>query len=119
VNDCKPQLGGCDGGGGALGLRGADHPSRGRRPSGAVQIDPVKAMLKPPGTKHSKLKYDILLSTFAFRFHLRRHTPGLQIQTDAANHEWRDVPPVPGAFVCNLGGMGAHSSISQLNLSRV
>ena len=31
--------------------------------------------------------------------------PGLQIQTDAAKDEWRDVPPVPGAFVCNVGDL--------------
>ena len=29
-------------------------------------------MLKPPGTKHLKLKCDILLSTFAFKFNVRR-----------------------------------------------
>jgi len=42
----------------------------------AVQVDPVKPMLKPPGTKHLKLKCDILLSTSAFRFHLRRYSTG-------------------------------------------
>lgn len=29
--------------------------------------------------------------------------PGLQICTDGA--AWRDVPPIPGAFHCNLGDM--------------
>lgn len=29
--------------------------------------------------------------------------PGLQICTDGAT--WRDVPPVPGAFIVNLGDM--------------
>jgi hypothetical protein len=40
----------------------------------AVQVDPMKPMLKPPGTKHLKLKYGTPLPTFAFKFNLRRHT---------------------------------------------
>jgi hypothetical protein len=31
-------------------------------------------MLKPPGTKHLKLKCDILLTTFAFNSNLHRYT---------------------------------------------
>jgi len=38
-----------------------------------VQLDPVKRMLIPPGTKHLKLKCDVLNSSFAFKFNLRRH----------------------------------------------
>jgi hypothetical protein len=34
----------------------------------------MKPKLKPPGTKRSKLEYDILLPSFAFNFHLRRDT---------------------------------------------
>ena len=37
-------------------------------------MDPTKPMLKPPGAKHSKLKCDILLSTIAFKFNLRRYS---------------------------------------------
>ena len=37
-----------------------------------MQVDPIRPMLKPPGTKHLKLKCDMLLSTFAFKFNLRR-----------------------------------------------
>jgi hypothetical protein len=37
-----------------------------------VQIDPVKPTLKPPGTRRLKLKGDGLLSSFAFKFNLRR-----------------------------------------------
>ena len=40
----------------------------------AVQVDPIKTTLKPPETKRLKLKYDKLLSSFAFNFNLRRHT---------------------------------------------
>jgi len=40
-----------------------------------VQVDPIKPKLKPPGTKRLTLKCDILLSTTAFKFNLRRYTP--------------------------------------------
>jgi hypothetical protein len=40
----------------------------------AVQIDPMKPMLKPPRTKRLKLKCDILLSSYSFKFNLRRYT---------------------------------------------
>jgi hypothetical protein len=43
----------------------------------AVQVDPIKPTLKPPGIKLSKLKYDRPLSYFAFfKFNLRRYTVG-------------------------------------------
>jgi hypothetical protein len=40
----------------------------------AVQVDPMKINLKPPGTKRLKLQSDVLLSTSAFKFNLRRYT---------------------------------------------
>jgi len=46
----------------------------------AVQVDPIKPMLKAPGYKRLKLNYDrllsILLSNFAFKFNLRRYSTG-------------------------------------------
>jgi hypothetical protein len=39
-----------------------------------VQVEPIKPKLKSPGTKHLKLKCDILLSTSAFKFKLRRYS---------------------------------------------
>jgi len=39
----------------------------------------MKPILKPPGTKHLKLKSDIVLSTFAFKFNLRRYNMGRPI----------------------------------------
>jgi len=48
----------------------------------AVQVDPIKATLKPQGTKRLKLNYDEILSNFAFKVNLRRyfvvtiHQPG-------------------------------------------
>jgi len=49
---------------------GSDHPG------GAVQIDTIKPMLKPPGTKRLKLNHNKVLSNFAFKFNLRRYTRG-------------------------------------------
>jgi len=37
-----------------------------------VQVDPNKPTLKAPGTKHSELQYDKLLSNLALKFNLRR-----------------------------------------------
>jgi len=34
----------------------------------------MRPMVKPSGTKHLKLKCDILLSTFALKFNLRRYS---------------------------------------------
>jgi len=36
----------------------------------------VKPKLKPPGRERLKLKCDVLLSTFAFKFNLRRYDMG-------------------------------------------
>jgi len=46
----------------------------------AVQVDPIKPALKAPGTKRLKLRCDVLLSTSAFKFKLRRYSwvPGDQ-----------------------------------------
>ena len=44
-------------------------PPRGR----AVQVEPMKRVLKAPGTKHLKAQYDALFSSFAFKFNLRRY----------------------------------------------
>ena len=44
-------------------------------PGRAVQVDPIKPKLKPPGTKPLILKCDGLLSNFGFKFKLRRYTP--------------------------------------------
>jgi len=49
-------------------------PGHHARQGEAVQVEPMKPMLKAPGTKRLKLKYDILLSSFAFNFNLRRYT---------------------------------------------
>jgi len=43
-----------------------------------VQVEPIKPKLKPPGTKRLRLKCDILLSTFALKFKLRRYNEGAE-----------------------------------------
>ena len=49
-------------------------------PGQAVQVDPIKPTLKPPGTKRLKLKCDELRSSFGFKFNVRRYALG------AGNH---------------------------------
>jgi len=39
-----------------------------------VQVDPLKPMLKAPGTEHLKPSCDETPSDFAFKFYLRRFT---------------------------------------------
>ncbi len=39
-----------------------------------MQVHPINPTLKLTGTKRLKLKCDILLSTSAFKFNLRRYT---------------------------------------------
>ena len=48
-------------------------PKQRRALGKAVQADPVKPTLKAPGIELSKLKYDESLTTFAFKFNLRRY----------------------------------------------
>ena len=43
-----------------------------------MQVDPVKPTLQPTGTKRLKLKCDVLLSSFAFGFNLRRYIKGMK-----------------------------------------
>ena len=43
---------------------------------GAVQVEPMKPVMKAPGTKRLKLKYVTLLSNSAFDFNLRCYPPG-------------------------------------------
>ncbi len=50
-----------------------DHRGAGAAQGEAVQVDPIKPKLKPPGTKRLKLKFDILLSTSAYKFIFRRY----------------------------------------------
>ena len=60
---------GCD-------LGQAPREVEGRIQGRAAQVHPIKPKLKPPGTKRLKLNCDILLSTSAFKFNLRRYNKG-------------------------------------------
>jgi len=42
-----------------------------------VQVEPMKLMLKAPGTKRLKPQYDVLLSNSAFQFSLRHYIKAL------------------------------------------
>jgi len=55
-----------------------------RRHGRAVQVHPIKATLKPPGTRRLKLKYYQLPSSFAFKFYLRRFTMAALAAEDSA-----------------------------------
>jgi len=63
-------------------------------------------MLKPPGTKHLKLECGILLSTFAFKFNLRR-----------CHVVYEDRVVLFCAPGVAATGRGLHSFPFQLNLS--
>jgi hypothetical protein len=53
-----------------------------------VQVDPIKPMLKAPGTKRLKLKHDKTLSSFAFNFNLRRYSKGLVVASASGRVTW-------------------------------
>jgi hypothetical protein len=61
----------------------------------AVQVNPIKPMLKAPGTKRLKLEYAQQLTFFAFRFNLRCYTMGRSsaLWTRSATHSpsWTGV----------------------------
>jgi hypothetical protein len=79
----------------------------------AVQVDPIKPNLKPPGTKRLKLDCDVLLSKNAFKFNLRRFNEvaaGGFVGHDL-EAAWEEIHGVVEI------GRGLHSFTSQLNLS--
>jgi len=49
-----------------------------------VQVDPIKPLLKAPGTKHLTLKHDEPLLFFDFKFNLRRYIKGNAMDSSAA-----------------------------------
>ena len=52
----------------------------------AVQVDPIKSKLKLPGTKRLKLNRDVLLSTSAIMFNLRRYIMALPRANTVPSH---------------------------------
>ena len=77
--------------------------------------------MKPPGTKRLKLKCDILLSTSAFNFNLRRCTMGAVVNLQGIVEELETK--LQAAMKSPQGnggrGRGLHSFPFLLNLSRV
>jgi hypothetical protein len=70
----------------------------------AVQVDPMKPKLKPPGTRRLKVKCQIMISTFAFKFKLRRYMKELAW---ACKHDKPVIPCVPSdlkGFIGEFGG---------------
>jgi len=63
---------------------------------GAVQVDPMKTKLKALGTMRLTLKYDEPLSSFAFKFDLRRYSSGRRLRRSLT---WRSAAPAPAAAV--------------------
>jgi len=59
-------------------MRRVSGPPR-RHPGEALQVDPIKRTLKPPGAKRLKLNYNEILSGFAFIFNMRRYTLEYQV----------------------------------------
>ena len=57
-------------------------------PGQAVQVDPIKPKLKPPGIKRLKLNCDVLLSTSAFKINLRHY---IQARRHAALDHLRPI----------------------------
>jgi hypothetical protein len=76
-----------------------------------VQVDPIKPELKAPGTKRLKLKSDEPLSSFGFKFKLRRYMkdPEMRLLYDAELAQQRvgpslfahNVPVYPGPEASN------------------
>ena len=66
-----------------------------------MQVDPIKPALKAHGTKRLKLKCDKLLSSFTFKFNLRRYNVGIRNQKPR-HHE----------FVATLFGIQMCASIT-------
>jgi len=81
VDECKPRHAGA-----AAAPAAASH-RRSHQPGKAVQVDPPKSTLKAPGTGRLTLKYDKLLSSFAFNFNLRRYNQACTLLTRAAPND--------------------------------
>ena len=62
-----------------------------------MQVDPIKPKLKPPGTKRLRLKCDLLLSTSAFKFNLRRYIKKAAV-ADAAEAGEDALYDAPGFY---------------------
>jgi len=108
VDECLPLKGGV-----------ACRNTTGDAPSRAVQVDPIKTKLKSPGTKRLKLQNDILLSTSAGKFNLRRYIlveKGAYVKFVGRDADGNESTPL--WWVAVAAGAPTRPSTSHLNLSR-
>jgi len=58
-----------------------------------VQVEPVKTVLKAPGTKRLKLQHGDVLSSFAFNSNLRRYIEGRRLHqaVSSVQQRWVEV----------------------------
>jgi len=70
----------------------------------AVQVDPIKPTLKAPGIKLLKLNCDKQLSSFAFKFNLRRYNKVTSFVREGAECGALTVHPAAGAYTRPLFG---------------
>jgi hypothetical protein len=61
-----------------------------------VQVEPIKPTLKAPGIKLLKLKCDVLLSNYAFKFNLRYYIQARLAALAARLEAGAHTPPLDG-----------------------
>jgi hypothetical protein len=86
-----------------------------------MQVDPIKHTLNAPGTTRLKVKCDELVSSFAFKFKLRRYTEAAKMASTVARESKERAQQVEAnrqrlARTAAEAGPG-HSSPFQLNRS--
>ena len=81
---------------------GGSHPAHSR----AVQVDPIKPTLEPPGSERLKPKYDTLLSNVAFKSNLRRYSTELNAMEELllSRRMLVRLPDPAGAYIRPLFG---------------
>ena len=69
----------------------------------AVHVAPIKPTLKLPGTKRClNLKYDELLSSFAFNFNLRRYIEYASVLANVLHFSAEQVLEMTQVGLCSL-----------------
>ena len=63
-----------------------------------MQVEPMKSKLTAPGTKRLKLKYDNLLSFFAFKLNSRRYKQHHATPQKVRHDMDLDTTPTAGAY---------------------
>ena len=105
-------------------LRGRARPAP-RLLGRAVQVDPIKPMLKPPGAKHLKLNCGYAGSNFCLQINLRRYIKGkyrerfARLDRCSVHVDWRGPRSHSRAGHEEWRGLtrGLHSSTFRLNVS--